>query len=247
VTEKSGGELRAAIDGDLTARAADDSRNAVAELARRLDDVEQRVGGGLGSADVRRAARKDLDEIDSGRRTLATVFPSAAEGAEKSAPAARVGAARAKLDAADLQETSPGAALTLEQATRKLRDLESEFGTEGASKTLQGDAESLRAQVQEGQPLRDEAGAFVNLVSTALELRARLDTIRLVRKPPVEVPFTALASFGDECREAQRKARQAAVAPKYADAYAGFVTKELDHFSCYEPDVRAAFAPLVES
>jgi len=248
VTEKSGPELRTAVDGDLKSREADDSRNATAELATRFAEVEQRIGAGLGSADVRRSARKDLDEIDAGRRTLAAVFPSAAASVEAAAPAARVEAGRARLNAADVQETSPGATLSIEQATRRLRGLEAEFATDGASKKMQGDADALRAQIQEGQPLREEAGAFVNLVATALELRARLETIQLVSKPVVEVPFTALANFGNDCREAQRKARTAAVARAYADAYAGFVTAELDRFfHGYEPDVRKEFTPLVES
>jgi formylglycine-generating enzyme required for sulfatase activity len=245
IAERAGPELRDAVERDLKAREGDDAGKAVAGLARHLDDVEGRIAAGLGSADVRRVARRDLDEIDSGRQLLSQLFPAYAGEIAKADFETRSKAARARLDELDQKASPADAALTIEQATKKLRDLEQEFKTSGPGKSLQGDADLLRAQIGDGQPLHDEAGAFVNLVSIALDLRARLETIRLVQKPPVVVPFTALASFGDECREAQKKARQAAVAPAYAVAYAEFVGKELDRFfGGYETDAREAFAPL---
>src|SRR5262249_43241283 len=133
VTKSSGPELRAAIENDLKTRAADDSFNASAELGRRLDDVKKRIGDGLGSADVRRAARKDLDEIEGGRRALLAVFPDATKEIEAAAPTKPCGELRDRLDQADRNDVPAGAALTVDQARSKLRQYEPKFTSTGAS------------------------------------------------------------------------------------------------------------------
>ena len=247
VTSRSGPELRAAIQNDLASRRSDDAGKAVAELALRLDDVERRATARLDSADVRNTAHRDLNEIDAGHQVVLALFPAVKADVEKSAPAGRSDAVRERLNQADRDEVPAGAALTAEQAKKKLRDFESEFQASGPSRRLQVDADALRMQLPDGLPLRDEAGDFVNLVSRALDLRGVIESTAINHKPAIEVPFTALARFGDELRETQNAASRASIATTYTGLYDGFAKAELDRrIQSYEPVVRAAFAPLAQ-